>query len=406
MAEFSEGLFDKEIWELAKAVYEKKQGITANPELLKTTANTLCEAVSEGYGTIDVDWNTPDHAMLQRLTQNVFQFSAAKNYQQLNDITQALKDENGKLREFPEFREAVDRMNLKYNRDWLQTEYQTAVASATAAARWTEFQSESGTMPMLKYQTVGDDRVRADHAVLDGVTKHINDVFWKTYYPPNGWNCRCEAVQVPGSGTQEVNPVKLPVVPQMFRTNLAENGLIFPKNHPFYTGVPKDVIRRAMQYMPQEFAFRTLPAGQDLFFEEHAILQWEPEAKENRSLAKLLCRNGHKDVKLMPRLHEKESELRTQLYGKKYASKHPTKCPDCFVDGVPVEFKTSALGNLSKRIFQASKQADVALVNCRETLTKNYLERFIKGQWAMKDRLNLKKIIIVNDGKMQVFVRP
>lgn len=45
-----------------------------------------------------------------------------------------------------------------------------------------------------RYVTTGDDRVRPTHAALDGVTLPKDDVFWESFYPPNGWNCRCQAI--------------------------------------------------------------------------------------------------------------------------------------------------------------------------------------------------------------------
>jgi len=38
--------------------------------------------------------------------------------------------------------------------------------------------------------------VREDHAILHGTTLPPSDPFWSLYLPPNGWNCRCTAVQV------------------------------------------------------------------------------------------------------------------------------------------------------------------------------------------------------------------
>jgi SPP1 gp7 family putative phage head morphogenesis protein len=46
------------------------------------------------------------------------------------------------------------------------------------------------------YRTVGDNRVREEHVKLEGVTLPKDDPFWKKYYPPNGWSCRCTVIAV------------------------------------------------------------------------------------------------------------------------------------------------------------------------------------------------------------------
>lgn len=56
------------------------------------------------------------------------------------------------------------------------------------AAKWEQF-SEDGDRYNLQYRTAKDDKVRPEHAALDGVTLPMSDSFWETYYPPNGWNC-------------------------------------------------------------------------------------------------------------------------------------------------------------------------------------------------------------------------
>ncbi len=38
--------------------------------------------------------------------------------------------------------------------------------------------------------------MREDHAALAGTTLPKTDPFWDSYYPPNGWRCRCVAVEV------------------------------------------------------------------------------------------------------------------------------------------------------------------------------------------------------------------
>ena len=50
----------------------------------------------------------------------------------------------------------------------------------------------------FEYLTVGDDRVRPEHEKLDGIRRKADDEFWDTFWPPNGWNCRCQAVALYG----------------------------------------------------------------------------------------------------------------------------------------------------------------------------------------------------------------
>jgi len=63
--------------------------------------------------------------------------------------------------------------------------------SAYAAGRWERFQRTKRTRPYLIYMTVGDEFVRTQHKAWHLHVYHIDDPFWKTHYPPNGWGCRC-----------------------------------------------------------------------------------------------------------------------------------------------------------------------------------------------------------------------
>lgn len=63
------------------------------------------------------------------------------------------------------------------------------------AAKWERF-AEDGDRYYLQYRTANDGKVRPTHAALHGVTLPMSDPFWEEYYPPNGWNCRCTAIQV------------------------------------------------------------------------------------------------------------------------------------------------------------------------------------------------------------------
>ena len=224
---------------LAQRIYDGEK-ITYDPKLLQATVKPYIDGIAKGYGKslADVDWNTPDAKTLQKLTENVFQFSASKDFHILSDMTAALKGSDGKMRSFDDFRAEVDKMNVKYNQNWLRTEYNQAVASSQCAARWTDFEKHSKSMPFLQYQAVMDDNTRAEHAALNGVIKRVDSDFWDKYYPPNGWGCRCEVIQLPGKNHKETpaEAMKFCKVDDMWKVNVGKKGVVFPKGHPYFMG--------------------------------------------------------------------------------------------------------------------------------------------------------------------------
>ncbi len=72
--------------------------------------------------------------------------------------------------------------------------------SAVNAARWRQLQSDTGTelaafFPDIEYMTAGDEAVRDEHEALNGLIFPRDHSFWSKYYPPNGYNCRCIALE-------------------------------------------------------------------------------------------------------------------------------------------------------------------------------------------------------------------
>lgn len=133
--------------------------------------------------------------MRERLTRSNYIFSGIKTFHELNEAFPSMLDENGNKKPFERFLNDVQKINDTYNANYLHAEYNFVQASATMAAKWEQF-SEDGDRYYLQYRTAKDDKVRPEHAALDGVTLPMSDSFWETYYPPNGWNCRCTVVQV------------------------------------------------------------------------------------------------------------------------------------------------------------------------------------------------------------------
>lgn len=204
-------------------------------------ASEYWKAVEKGFGVKleDVDFDTPDYEMLRKLEKSVYQFASAKNYAQLKAISQALLDDQGQLRNFAQFRQAAAAINNEFVNQWLKAEYNYAVASSQMASRWIDIQKDKDTLPLLRYDTVGDERVRLEHQELDDVTLPVDDSFWDIYYPPNGWNCRCDVQQLDTGSITPKEKITLPEkMPEMFRYNSGKKGITFPEGHPYYDGLP------------------------------------------------------------------------------------------------------------------------------------------------------------------------
>lgn len=78
----------------------------------------------------------------------------------------------------------------------LQTIYRSNMQAAYAAGQWDDIMDQADLAPFLMYDAVDDGRTRPEHRAWDGVVLPVDDPWWKTHYPPNGWNCRCSVVQL------------------------------------------------------------------------------------------------------------------------------------------------------------------------------------------------------------------
>lgn len=78
----------------------------------------------------------------------------------------------------------------------LRTIYETNMRTAYAAGQWEQVQRTKKVMPFLRYVCVLDGRCRPEHRAWHNTILPVDDPFWKTHTPPNGWRCRCSIQQV------------------------------------------------------------------------------------------------------------------------------------------------------------------------------------------------------------------
>lgn len=227
---------------LAKEIYDKKVKGKLSPKLLEHYASKLLAGTYEGYGTTLADSaiSPEDKSLLETLSINVYQFSGAKSYHELIEYNELLLNEKGEIRPWSEYVKLARQIHETYNVHYLSTEYQHAVNTSLMIKRWNTQWEERETFPYLRYEAVLDDRTRDEHARLSGTVKLITDSFWNTYYPPLGWNCRCEVVQSALASKEELEKETPALdIPKPFQNNPAKIKAVFAKDMPYFEHMPE-----------------------------------------------------------------------------------------------------------------------------------------------------------------------
>ncbi len=78
----------------------------------------------------------------------------------------------------------------------LRTIFETNMKTAYAAGHWDQIKATADVLPYLQYSAVDDDKTRDEHKAWDNLILRWDDPWWKTHFPPNGWNCRCSVIQM------------------------------------------------------------------------------------------------------------------------------------------------------------------------------------------------------------------
>ena len=251
--------------ERGKSIFEMGSGAAPNTSMLEKQFGSMMEALYHESGASlriellnhpEVAKFTESHArvldnsfqqvqmsdaMRKRLQESDYVFSGIKTFHELNEAFPSLLDEKGERKPFERFLNDVQTIDRTYNKNYLRTEYNFVSASSEMAGRWENFEKD-GDDYYLQYRTAGDDKVRPEHAALNGVTLPQSDPFWDEYYPPNGWNCRCTVVQVvkgKNSATDRAEAFKrgeealVKDTKGFFRFNPGKEGKTVPDYNPY-----------------------------------------------------------------------------------------------------------------------------------------------------------------------------
>lgn len=211
----ADDLFDSEVWQLNFAQISK--------------------GIELGYGVSFAEATATDAALAFQLRENAAVYAAFKNHTEQTELVKLLVDSSGKLKSFADFKRDALPITEKYNKTWLETEFNQAEANARMAKKWEGFKENADIYPNLQYRAINDDRTRPEHRALNGIVLPMNDPFWNTHYPPLGWGCRC-------SVTQTDKPVKqvsgnMPEVSEGFDNNPGKTGKLWSDNNAYASAI-------------------------------------------------------------------------------------------------------------------------------------------------------------------------
>lgn len=260
--------------ELIERAWSAKGNFNFDAKLFEYSAKTLTNGFANGWHNEPVKltdlgytYSSTDPAILTAYEMNLFRFAGVKTLyeaQQLNEIFR-------KSKTFKEFYDTASAMLTVHNRDWLETEYNTAMAAGEMAATYSRLLTKTELFPYWEYKTVGDERVRHSHQLLEGIILPWNSPLWAFILPPNDWNCRCFIVpRTKGEVTEEQLKqsearVRTYLESEAFKKsakagwgiNRADKGLVFTENQ-HYTSDYLDGIKRLDKLAFEDYNLETL----------------------------------------------------------------------------------------------------------------------------------------------------
>ena len=74
----------------------------------------------------------------------------------------------------------------------LKTTFWANMNTARAAGQWERAQRSKRVLPYVLYVRTTSSDPRVEHLQWVGLILPIDDPFWRSHWPPNGWQCKCQ----------------------------------------------------------------------------------------------------------------------------------------------------------------------------------------------------------------------
>lgn len=215
------------------------------------TLRLFNEAAAKGIADSEYATVASDEFLRQIRTSNAV-FSAFRVHRMQNDVARQLIDGNGRLKSFDRWMRDIEGITGHYVRNWLQSEYSTAVIRAHQAVDWKHFELEQDVLPNLRWMPTTSPNQDPLHRQYweKRLTLPVGHPFWDEHRPGDRWNCKCTLMQTDEPANDELVRDLYPVPKQPgLDSNPAKDGKIFSDTHPYFTQAypgAKEAVRQAV----------------------------------------------------------------------------------------------------------------------------------------------------------------
>jgi SPP1 gp7 family putative phage head morphogenesis protein len=393
--------------------------------LVEATAGVLDSAI----GKVPMS-----EAMRRNLERSNFIFSGFKTYHSLNEAFPSMVDANGELKPFDKFLNDVQSIEKRYNSNYLRAEYNFAVASAQSASQWEQIAADGDRFD-LQYRTAGDSKVRPTHAALNGVTLPPSSPFWDSFMPPNGWNCRCTAVQVRRGKYPNIDVAEALALGEeataddkrgMLRFNPGKLGKTFPDYNPYTISrcrdcdvakgkstfakgeVPESEQCAACQYILscERLRSEVIKVGDGEIKISNLVNREDGDFSRLMQVARHFATSGS-TVILTPKMTRPARYEYDCIYGSLRGTKYYGKCPDLSVDGKWYEhegFVSKNPKNAFRNMMNDGLVQSSRLVIDKPDLTEPFMLRGIIGRVARGEDI-IEVWLRDSDGSMKLLYK-
>lgn len=179
--------------------------------------------------------------ILQAAIDNLVDFAAAEEMTMLGELAGQPQ---------PDGNDGYESLCERYNLVYASRENEQVLLAAAMAAWWLTVDSEA----VVTYMTQGDERVRAWHLSLEGLS-YRKPEFPPELIPPIEWGCRCFLV---ADGIASVRASSKPDefigrIDPVFRESLATGGKIFSSAHAYFSRPLPEYAQQIVKRIKERF---------------------------------------------------------------------------------------------------------------------------------------------------------